>query len=139
MRVDLRKGLQDQKLVYLFVANRKVRYPQGSSAIVYIGCTSRGMRRITESVADRRHTIKERGRMTHVHVVVLTCRGRQRVAMWRALERALLRSFYRSFGTNPIANHQAQSAREGNELAYLAQQKVAGLVGKYSQPIEYRV
>jgi hypothetical protein len=40
------------KLVYVIVADKRLKYPRGRSGIVYIGTTRNGFSRVAQSAAD---------------------------------------------------------------------------------------
>jgi len=55
-----RSGIPQEKLVYIAVANKALKYRRGSSSIVYIGTTKRGIDRITSSGAARSKELFEK-------------------------------------------------------------------------------
>lgn len=48
-----KEAIGKDKLVYLVVADKKIKYPTGRSRIVYIGNTKNGANRIAQSAATR--------------------------------------------------------------------------------------
>lgn len=93
------------KLVYILVADRRLRYPKGRSRVAYIGTTSRGMARVASSVASRAEAILAIHGVRSFEARVVTCQPRQRVRTWLKLERALLIKFKHVYGAPLGAIH----------------------------------
>ena len=85
-----RVGLNDERVVYVLIANRRLRYPLGWSGIVYMGTTQNGLSRVAGSVATRAPEVLRLHGVRSFEARILTCRPRQRIRMWRRLEGALL-------------------------------------------------
>src|ERR1700761_1231546 len=99
------------RLVYILVANRPLRYKKGQSRIIYIGTTSKGVRRIAASASGHISTAPERDsgiRRIDAYVVWAgSKRGKQThkgVSHWLLLERALLISFCDQYDSPPRLN-----------------------------------
>jgi hypothetical protein len=107
MRVT-RAALVAERLVYVLVADKRLRYAEGRSRIAYIGVTTRGHLRIAESVAHRSRRLLELRGVRSFEVRVVTCRARRNVETWRELERALIVSFREQFGEVPLCNSQGK-------------------------------
>lgn len=116
--------LRHEKLVYVLVANKKIDYAKGRSRVVYIGTTKNGGARIAQSVAARAKTILGSHGVTEFEARTLSCRPRQRVKMWRKLERAMLLSFKQLFGQIPKCNAQGKNFKETDEFSYFAKARV---------------
>jgi hypothetical protein len=120
--------LRDEKLVYVLVANKKINYDTGRSAIVYIGTTKNGGSRIAASVAGRAKRILSLHGVTEFSARTLACRPRQRVKMWRKLERAMLIGFKELFGEIPECNVQGKNFKETDEFRYFARARVHRII-----------
>jgi len=116
--------LRDEKLVYVLIANKKFNYANGRSRVVYIGTTKKGGTRITQSVAARSETILRLHGVTEFEARTISCRPRQRVKMWRKLERAFLLSFREKFGEVPRCNVQGKNFKETDEFDYFAKARL---------------
>jgi len=92
------------KLVYVLMADKKIRYPEGRSRIVYVGTTKNGSSRVAESVAWQAEKILRLRGVLSLDARVLTCRPRQNVKTWLVLEKALLIAFREKFGEVPRCN-----------------------------------
>src|ERR1035441_5258254 len=92
------------KLVYLLVADKRLKYEKGKSRIAYIGTTKKGVARIAQSVAARADDILSLHGVRTFHVGVVTCNPRRHVKTWCKLERALLLQFREVFGEVPKCN-----------------------------------
>jgi hypothetical protein len=112
------------KLVYVIVADRKVRYPEGRSRIVYVGTTKNGVSRVAQSAASRTDDILARRGVHSFTVHVVTCRPRQKVKTWVKLERAFLLAFRDRFGAVPGCNSHGKKIRELDEFDYFARSKI---------------
>lgn len=110
-----RKGTSRTELVYVLVANRKYKYPDARSKIVYIGMTGAGVRRIANSVAHRAADVLELKGFSSfsAHVVHYKAPSKYSEALWKKrptllLERALLIAFQEKFGRPPFCNGTGQ-------------------------------
>ena len=81
-----RVSIGKQKLVYVLVADKRLRYPKGRSRIAYIGTTKKGVTRIAQSVAKRAEDILSLHgvRTFHARVVVPPSPAGAHVAQARA-------------------------------------------------------
>jgi hypothetical protein len=102
--VASRVSVGRDKLCYILVADRKLTYPNGRSAIIYIGTTKRGINRVAGSVADRADNILRRHGITSFTARVVTSPPRRHVRTWRRLEGSLLSAFRERFGALPHCN-----------------------------------
>jgi hypothetical protein len=119
---------QQPKLVYALITNKSLRYPYGRSKVAYLGTTQRGIKRITESVAEHAEDILGNHGVTKLSTKFFTCRGRRRVRMWKKLERALIIAFREQYGAVPRYNHHGRGWNWGDELEYFSEAAVRSLV-----------
>ncbi|QGL63657.1 hypothetical protein FEO87_10585 [Stenotrophomonas maltophilia] len=127
-----RVSIGKSKLVYVLVADKKLRYELGKSRIVYIGTTKKGTSRIAQSVAARAEDILGIRGVRSFHARVITCRPRRRVKTWHQLERALLLKFKEMFGEVPTCNTQGKRMRRSKEFNYFAENGVQLLIEELS-------
>lgn len=99
-----RVSIGNLKLVYVLIADKRVRYRDGRSRIVYIGTTKHGARRVAQSIAFRAESIFAMRGVRSFHARVVTCKPRRNVTTWRLLERAFLVSFREKYGEVPKCN-----------------------------------
>lgn len=92
------------KLVYVLIADKRLKYPKGRSRIAYIGTTQKGAQRVAQSIAARADTIFKIRGVRSFHARIITCRPRRNVATWRLLERAFLVIFRETYGVVPKCN-----------------------------------
>ena len=109
-------AIGSNKLVYVLVCDKKLKYPQGKSRIAYIGTTKNGLSRIASSVAWRANEILAIHGVRGFCARIITCQPRQRVKTWRKMERALLLKFREMFGEPPHCNTQGKNMRETDEF-----------------------
>jgi hypothetical protein len=106
-----RKILKHQKVVYLLISKRPIKYKNGRSSIAYIGTTSKGIHRVATSVAYRAaDTLSGRG-FSSLEVYFVTCPAKRNVRTWMLLEHALLAQFRAHFFEKPMCNTQGKHAR----------------------------
>ncbi len=74
-----RRSLGKQKLVYVARANRQFRYPFRRSAIVYIGTTTSGARRVAASAAGKAKSLLTHHGVKQLDFYVVTCKARRNV------------------------------------------------------------
>jgi hypothetical protein len=86
---------------WLAIADKRIRYPEGRSRIVYIGTTKRGARRVAQSIASRADKILTMRGVRSFHARMVTCRPRRNVKTWFLLKRALLVAFRERYGAVP--------------------------------------
>lgn len=113
-----------EKLVYVMRADKKLKYAEGRSRVVYIGTTSRGIDRMTSSVAARAKAILDLHGVEEFTVHVITARKRQRVKTWHKLERALLLAFREVHGEVPRCNSHGKKMKETDEFRYFSKARL---------------
>jgi hypothetical protein len=121
-----------QRLVYIMITDKKQRYSKGRSRIVYIGTTSRGINRMTSSVAFRADTILLLHGVDEFSVHVVTCKPRQHVKSWHKLERALILIFREMYGEVPTCNSHGKKMKETDEYNYFSKQRLQTIVENLS-------
>jgi hypothetical protein len=131
MRVS-RAAIKKQRLCYILVADKRIRYADGGSRIVYIGTTGRGMGRIAGSVAQRSHEVLAHRGVREFHVRIVSCQPRQNVQTWRKLERALLLVFKERYGEPPLCNTHGRRMRERDEFRYVQWRRIEGILDDLS-------
>jgi hypothetical protein len=107
-----RVSIGKSKLVYVLIADKRLKYPKGKSRIAYIGTTKKGAARIAQSVAGRAEAILGLRGVRSFHARVITCRPRRNVKTWMKLERALLVVFKENFGSVPECNSHGSKMKE---------------------------
>lgn len=120
------------KLVYVLVADKKIKYKLGRSRIAYIGTTRIGGPRIAQSVAARAEDILRLYGVRSFHARVITCKPRRNVQTWRFLERALLIVFKETFGSVPTCNSHGKSMRRSKEFEFFADNGLAHVIAELS-------
>jgi hypothetical protein len=105
--VVTRSAIETKQLVYVLVADKKVRYPNGRSNIVYIGTTKKGLARVASSAAFRAVSILKTQGIKKLSAYILTYQGISGLQdMHKHLERAALVVFFLEYGGKPLANKQ---------------------------------
>jgi hypothetical protein len=99
-------------------------------AIVYIGTTQKGIKRIAESAAHHADDILGRHGITEVSARVVTSKGRKRVKTWLKLERAMLLSFREKYGRVPELNKSGIKIQEKDEFKYFNQTAIRNIFEK---------
>lgn len=131
-----REAVKSDKLVYIAVANKALRYPHGSSRIVYIGTTKNGAHRMAASAAAKAQVMLELHGVKQLEFYAVTCKSRQNVRSWKKLERGLLLAFKHMFGRVPECNTQGKNIRWTDELAYFSRGRLDGVIEKYSSKLD---
>lgn len=116
--------LNDEKLVYVLVASKGLKYGNARSRIAYIGTTKKGGSRVAGSVSYRASSILGLHGVTEFEARIITCRPRQRVKMWLKLERALLLGFREMYGVVPKCNIHGKGFVENDEFKYFARARI---------------
>lgn len=111
-----RRILKKDKLVYLLVAPRPVKYPNGRSRIMYIGTTSKGVKRIAGSAAHRAQEILESWGLKQMDAHVVMCKSRPGLPSWELLEEAILAQFRTRYFKLPRCNKQGKKLTFGKKL-----------------------
>jgi hypothetical protein len=116
------------RLVYLLIADKRLKYKNGKSRIAYIGTTKKGVARIAQSVATRAEDILGLHGVRTFHARIVTCGPRQRVKTWAKLERGLLLCFRDRFGEVPRFNSQGKRMKVTDEFYYFAKRILINIV-----------
>jgi hypothetical protein len=120
------------KLVYVLIADKRLRYPGGRSRIAYIGTTKRGMARVASSVASRAETILALHGVQSFHARIVTCRPSPRVKTWVKLERALLIAFKATYGDVPRCNMHGRRMKATDEFEYFRESGIERIIDDLS-------
>jgi len=123
-----RSSIDDLKLVYAICADKKIRYPEGRSRVVYIGTTTKGISRVAVSAAFRSEDILYLTGVNSFRVRVITCGVRQGVRTWHKLERALLIAFRDRYGEIPYCNTAGKNFVETNEFDLFARKRLRDIL-----------
>lgn len=121
-----------QKLVYVLVAERAVKYPWGRSRILYIGTTRNGSARVAQSVSARADNILQRHGVKLFHARIVTCSPRRRLKTWVELERALLRIFRELYGELPKCNGRGVRTRKPERRRLFNRDRLVSIVQQLS-------
>lgn len=127
-----RVSVGKQKLVYVLIADKRLKYPRGKSRIAYIGTTKKGVARVAQSVAFHADDILATRGVRTFHARIVTCNPRQNVKTWRKLERALILCFREKFGQIPVRNTQGKNIKATDELTYFAPRAVMNIIEELS-------
>lgn len=131
--VITRNALKSERLVYVAVTNRALKYPHGKSCIAYIGTTKAGAIRIASSAAAKAPKLLALHGVTHLEFFVVTCSSRQSVKTWRKLEYGLILAFKHLYGAPPKCNKQGENMKWSDELEYFTRARLEGVIEKYSK------
>lgn len=120
------------KLVYILVADKKLKYEGGKSRIAYIGTTAKGMSRIAASVAKRAEDFLGIHGVRSFTARVVTCKPRRNVTTWRKLERAFLLGFKDKYGEVPWCNTQGKKMKETDEFRFFTRKRIRNVIEELS-------
>jgi hypothetical protein len=123
-----RVSIGGMKLVYVLIADKRLRYRLGRSRIAYIGTTEKGSARIAQSMAYRAEDVLSIHGVRSFHARIVTCKPRQHVFTWKKLERALLLKFKERFGEVPWCNTHGKNMKVTNEFRYFAAAGVTNVI-----------
>lgn len=127
MRVN-RASIRRDRLCYVIVADRRLTYTRGRSAIAYIGTTRRGLGRVAGSAAQRAPEVFRLRGVRSFTVRVVSCQVRQSVRTWAKLERVLLLIFKERYGEISHCNSHGKGMRERDEFEYFQKRRLTRLV-----------
>ncbi len=113
-----RVSIGQNKLAYVLLANKRLKYLHGSSRVAYIGTTKKGVSRVAASAAYRAEEILDLHGVTRCTARVVTCTPRKSVTTWKKLERALLLVFRQEYGEVPWCNTAGKRMKEKDEFDY---------------------
>lgn len=119
-----RHGQVGERLVYVLRQNRPRRYETGSSRIIYIGTTGKGIDRVLGSLAFRTREVAGEWGVTDIDVKLVASTPRQRVKSWHKLERAFLLKFVDLYGETPLCNSTGHKMRRTDEFRYFAENTI---------------
>jgi hypothetical protein len=127
-----RSAFKADRLVYVAVANAKLKYPHGKSRIVYIGTTKAGARRIASSAAYRAPDLLGLYGVKDLSFFIITCASRQAVQTWRKLESGLILTFKYLYGEPPKCNRKGKNQKLKDELEYFTRNRLEAVIKYYS-------
>ncbi|MEP6742338.1 MAG: hypothetical protein ABJB61_07550, partial [bacterium] len=127
-----RAAIKGDRLVYLAVANKRMKHPFGSSRIVYIGTTKAGASRIAASAAAKASQMLALHGVKELEFYVVTCGSRKRVKTWTKLERGLILTFRQQFGAIPNCNLQGKRMKWTDELNYFTERRLRDVIARFS-------
>ncbi len=129
-----RGAFHDNKLVYVLLANRRVRYKPYDlrSRIVYIGTTKRGADRFAVSAVERGRDVLFRHGIHQIKVYTVTCQGARGVKTWRKLEDAFLYNFREYYGCKPLLNKQCGPRRKEDVATCFQESKIEKIIKHFS-------
>jgi hypothetical protein len=110
--------LEKKRMVYILVANKPYKYPNGKrrSRIIYIGTTGKGVGRPATSAVNKASEAFELRGVKTIDVHIVTCGGRKAVKTWLHLEASLLAVFRTRYFDLPIYNRKTGSVRYGEDV-----------------------
>jgi len=114
-----RRILAKNRVVYLLVAAKPLKYRDGRSRIVYIGTTGKGIDRIATSVAHRGQRVLWKRGLRKLDVHIVSCTGTSGMKSWEHLEDALLAAFRGLYQQLPKENRQGKRLRWSERLERL--------------------
>jgi hypothetical protein len=120
------------KLVYVLIADKRLKYKTGKSHIAYIGTTKKGVVRIAQSIAFRAEDILSLHGVRSFHARIVTCNPRQHVNTWKKLERSLLLCFRELFGEVPECNSKGKRMKVTDEFYYFAKKAILNVIDELS-------
>lgn len=126
-----RPAFAAERLVYVAVANKPLKYPHGKSCVAYIGTTRAGAARIAASAAYRAKDLLALHGVTSLSFFVVTCAARQRVKSWRKLEVGLILAFRELYGGVPKCNTKGKNQKWTDELEYFTRSRLESVLKKY--------
>jgi hypothetical protein len=126
-----RIAISAEKLVYVAVANKSVKYHNGKSRVVYIGTTASGADRIASSAAAKARELLEYHGIKLLDFFVVTCTPRRKVQTWKKLESGLILTFRAMYGDPPLANTHGKSKVWSDELDYFTFPRLQGVLKGY--------
>lgn len=121
------------KLVYVIIADKRLSYPNGNSKIVYIGTTKKGISRVAASAALKvNEALKKYSGIKKLTVRIVTCKPRQKVRTWFALERALLTAFRLRYGKLPKSNLKGEKLNPDVVFTLFARKRMGEIIDDLS-------
>ena len=113
-----RASIRKTEIVYVLVTDKKLKYPERRSRIVYIGMSHAGVHRVAKSAADRAQKILDMNgvlsfsaRIIHYpDIPVENLVGVKRKPAL-LLERALLAAFIQKYGSLPKCNSMGKNIK----------------------------
>lgn len=98
-----------RKLVYVVLANKLIKYPEGRSRVIYIGRTKKGEGRPASNAASKSlEAFENLHGVKFTEVRILVSQKRQNLETWAKLESALLVLFKHLYGKLPQYNKKLE-------------------------------
>jgi hypothetical protein len=126
-----RRAFQQEKIVYILLANKRFKYSYGRrSPIIYVGTSKKGAARIGQSIIDKGAQALESHGVKRIDAYLVTCQLRKKVAIWKKLESALLIVFRERYGKMPRYNSRLSNKPETDEWEYFSRDGLVELLTK---------
>ncbi|MET3694569.1 hypothetical protein [Methylobacterium goesingense] len=121
----------NQEVVYLLVANKLQGYNHGKSRIVYIGRTERGVKRISESAADKiAQALDHDFLKLRAYVIWCNPEADEKASLPNMLERTIILRFEQIFGQLPLLNKRG--FKLGDEGKYFTGNAIDKIIDRHS-------
>ncbi len=128
-----REGFFYDKFVYIACANKQIQYGCEKSKIVYIGETSKGMGRTSNSAAKKgRRILKDHG-INQLDFFIVKCGGIQSIKTWKALETDLIITFRSFYGKPPILNIKGKNIPMSNKSKHFKENRLKTILNQFSK------
>ncbi|MFA5839855.1 MAG: hypothetical protein WC890_04270 [Candidatus Margulisiibacteriota bacterium] len=127
-----RNAVKDSKLCYIACTNKKIKYPWGTSRIVYIGTTKKGANRLATSAAFRAPEILKRHGLKDCRFYAITCTCRQGLESWKKLEKDLILSFKSRYGAIPSCNKQHVNTHPSKQSGLFGYQQLEKTIQNFT-------
>ena len=130
-----RSAIEAKKLVYVLTANKKISYSKGKSRIVYIGTTTKGLKRVASSAAAKAVSILTMKGINKLSAYILTYKGVHGLSnTHKHLERAAITVFKLQYGDIPLANKQGVDILSAHkEFKYFDPKNVLKKLNKFEE------
>jgi hypothetical protein len=125
--------LGGKRMVYILLANKPYKYPNGKrrSRIIYIGTTGKGAGRPATSAVNKASEAFELRGVKTIDVHIVTCGSRKAVKTWLHLEASLLAVFRTRYFDLPIYNRKTGSVRYAEDVTLFRRKALEQILLKF--------
>jgi len=124
--------LKREKVVYVIIAPKPVKYKFGRSTIAYIGTTRKGANRVAPSAAFRAQEVFDKRGFRELHVRLVSCKGKPgKVAWWKVLESSLLACFFKEYMDRPLCNKKGPRRFDPTWWRFFRKERIEKIVRRF--------
>lgn len=120
-------AVQNERLVYAIITDKKLKYPKGRSSVVYFGKTGKGIERIAKSAEFRSKQIFKCRGVKEFSVIIIKCKNPTNNIIDN-LENVFLVTFREKYGRLPLCNKNVRKLNKEIEFDLFRRKRIEEII-----------